>query len=268
MSKRLTTLVTAAVLTAAPVGIVVTASPATAADCTAPKTRLHVSPRPVVVDTTGSQGFDVVLRVSAGGCTVTAVDGSLSTPSRTTTALTLTNAGTVAGVTTYTARVDLTAAQLASADAGTWRVRTATHWAQQQSTSDDAAGESQTEVDEAATATAKVSVVAAANLTADATSSQLKKGRITKGRVLTVQGVLTRADWTSGIYTGYAKQKVDLQFRTAKGRFKKVTSVRTRAGGAFAAAVKVSKDGCYRVVYTGSRTTAPVPSKAECIDVR
>jgi len=52
MSKRLTTLVTAAVLTAAPVGIVVTASPAAAADCTAPKTRLHVSSRPVVLDTT------------------------------------------------------------------------------------------------------------------------------------------------------------------------------------------------------------------------
>lgn len=268
MSKRLTTLLTAAVLTAAPVGAVVAAPPASAADCTAPKTRLHVSPRPVVVDTSGSQGFDVVLRVSANGCTVSAVDGTLTTASRTATPLTLTNAGTAGGVTTYTARVEVTAAGLAAADAGTWRVRTVTRWAKQPSTSDDAARKSRTGADKAVAASAKVPVLAAADLTADATSSQLKQGRIKKGRVLTVKGVLTRADWRSGSYTGYAKQKVDLQFRTPKGRFKTVTGLRTRTGGAFAAAVKVSKDGCYRVVYTGSRTTAPAPSKAECIDVR
>ena len=135
------------------------------------------------------------------------------------------------------------------------------------SPTDDEPGD-ETEDEEPISGSAKVAVVAAADLTADATSSQLRKGRIKKGKALTVKGVLTRADWERATDVGYAKQKVELQFRTPKGSFTKVRTLQTRSGGAFAETVKVSKDGCYRVVFAGSATTAAAPSPAECIDVR
>jgi hypothetical protein len=300
---RLTTLLTAAVLTAAPLGVAVTALPAAAATCTAPQAKAQIGPRTVVVDSTGVAGFDILVAVRANGCTVSAVDATVTSPTKGSADLSLKLVGTVGEVTTYTGGLDLTAAELDNADAGTWRVRTTTHWAGEtvaadddpttddDPADDDPAGDdsgddsgqhgtksggddsddqpgSGTEADEPVIASAKVAVVAAADLTADATSSQLKKGRITKGRSLTVKGVLIRADWEAGRSTGYAKQKVELQFRSPKGSFKEVKALRTTSGGAFAESVKASKDGCYRVVFPGNATTAPVPSKAECIDVR
>lgn len=308
MPMRLPTLLTAAVLTAAPLGVAVTALPAAAATCTAPQAQAEIGPRTVVVDSTGVAGFDILVAVRANGCTVSAVDATVTSPTKGTADLALTLVETVGDVTTYAGGLDLTAAELDNADAGTWRVRTTTHWAGGTATAEDdptgdddsadgdetdddsgtEAGDdsgrhggkggddagsddqpgSETEAEEPVVASAKVAVVAAADLTADATSAQLKKGRISKGRSLTVKGVLTRADWEAGRSTGYAKQKVELQFRTPKGSFKKVKALRTASGGSFAESVKASKDGCYRVVFTGNATTAPVPSKAECIDVR
>jgi hypothetical protein len=310
---RLPTLLAAAVLTAAPLGVAVTALPAAAATCTAPEAKAQIGPRTVVVDTTGGAGFDILVAVRANGCTVSAVDATVTSPTKGTADVTLSLVETVGDLTTYAGGLDFSATDLDNADAGTWRVRTATHWAPDTVASEDDPAEDEpgdepgdddepgndsgsddgtepghgsdqdvtragddsddepgieTEVDEPVIASAKVTVVAAADLTADATSSQLKKGRITKGKALTVKGVLTRADWEAGRHTGYAQQKVELQFRTPKGSFKKVKALQTRRGGSFAETVKVSKDGCFRVVYAGSKTTAPVPSKAGCIDVR
>jgi hypothetical protein len=314
MPMRLTTLLTAAVLTAAPLGVAVTALPAAAATCTSPTAKAQIGPRTVVVDTTGTAGFDILVAVRANGCTVSAVDAIVTSPTKGTADLTLTALGTVGDVTTYAGGLDLTAAELDNADAGTWRVRTATHWAADAAAAaddpaedepgdddgandDDGAGDDdgddsgtepghgsdhqaitagdgsgdepgETDAHEPVIASGKVAVLAAADLTADATSSQLKKGKIRKGKSLTVKGALAHADWDAGSHTGYAKQKVELQFRTPKGGFKKVKELKTGRGGSFAETVKASKDGCYRVVFTGSKTTAPAPSKAECIDVR
>jgi hypothetical protein len=325
MSMRLPTLLTAAVLTAAPLGVALTALPAAAATCTSPVAKAQIAPRTVVLDTAGTAHFDILVAVRANGCTVSAVDATVTSPTKHTTNLSLAAVGTVGDVTTYTGGVDLTAAGLDNADTGTWRVRTATHWASDavadpagdepgdddevgddsgDNSGDDSGSEpgddsgtepgdgsgtepgdgsghqattagadsedepGETEADEPVIASAKVAVLAAADLTADATSSQLKKGRITKGKALTVKGTLLRADWDAASHTGYAKQKVELQFRTAKGGFKKVKELKTGRGGSFAESVKASKDGCYRVVFAGSKTTAPAPSKAECIDVR
>jgi hypothetical protein len=313
MSMRLPTLLTAAVLTAAPLGVAVTALPAAAATCTSPVAKAQIAPRTVVLDTAGTAHFDILVAVRANGCTVSAVDATVTSPTKDTTNVSLAALGTVGDVTTYTGGLDLTAAGLDNADAGTWRVRTATHWASDavadpagdepgdddevgDDSGDDSGSEpgddsgaepgdgsghqattasadsedepGETEADEPVIASAKVAVLAAADLTADATSSQLKKGRITKGKALTVKGTLLRADWDAASHTGYAKQKVELQFRTPKGGFKKVKELKTGRGGSFAESVKASKDGCYRVVFAGSKTTAPAPSKAECIDVR
>jgi len=266
MRLRTTTLVTAALLGTGPVGLA--ALPAAAAACTAPEVvSTAASPRTVVVGSTGTDGFDVRLAVRANGCQVSAVGAVATSPTKTARGLALTAVSTVDDVTTYAGRVDLDAADLDNADAGTWRVRTATQWAGappvEEGSADDA-----TDVDNPLVSTAKVSVVAASQLTADATSAAMKKNKIRKGKAVTVEGALVRADWESADYTGYAKQRVELQFRTTTGSYKKVKSVNTRAGGRFTTTVKATRDGCFRVLYAGSKTTAAAPSTAECLDVR
>ena len=83
-----------------------------------------------------------------------------------------------------------------------------------------------------------------------------------------MKGTLTRARWEAGTSTGYAKQRVEVQFKTPKGTFAKVRTVTTKAGGTYSTSFKAAKDGCYRVVFKGSKGVAPVTSKGECIDVR
>lgn len=309
MSLRFPTLLSAAALAAAPVAVI--ALPASAATCTAPEAYTEAGPRTVVVDTTGTEGFDVLVAVRANGCTVSGVTAVVTSPSKTSADLTLEAVETQGDVTLYAQSVTFTAANLGNDDAGTWRVKTSTTWAEQATADepgdddgdeadepgdddgddgdepgepgddhgddtsaragDDEPGDDEPgddDSDEGITGSGKVQVVAASDLTADATSGSLKKGRIGKGKALTVKGTLTRADWEAGRAVGYAKQKVDLQFRTPKGSYKKVRTLKTGARGTFAESVKVKKDGCYRVVFAGSKTTAAAPSKAECIDVR
>ena len=77
---RLTPLLTAAVLVTAPV--VATAMPASAATCTTPTTRTEVAPRSVVVDTTGTSGFDVRVTVEHHGCAIGPVQALITSPTR------------------------------------------------------------------------------------------------------------------------------------------------------------------------------------------
>ena len=256
---RLTTLLTAALLTAAPVAV--TALPASAETCTAPTTTTSVAPKSVVLDATGTARLNVVVAVEHRGCAIGAVDALLTSPDRSSVKLALVAETGDLTTTYYAGGLDLAAADLDNTDAGTWKVRTSTQWGQ-----DAAAVEAKTE--EAVGSSDKVKVLAAASLTADATSSALKKGKISKGKAITVKGTLSRANWETSGSSGYAKQRVDVQFRTAEGSYKKVKTVRTKSGGAFSTSVKAVKDGCYRVVFRGSKTTAAVVSPGECIDVR
>ena len=209
---------------------------------------------------TGTAGFDVEVAVEHHGCAIGAVQAVVTSPPKASDKLTLIAAAGDATTTFYYGGLDLTAAALDDAEAGTWKVRTSTAWAS------DAAGlEAGGQV---VKGSGKVSVLADADLTADATSAALKNGRISKGKALTVKGTLTRARWETGTSTGYAKQRVEVQFRTPEGTYKKVKNVTTKSGGAFTASVKAVKDGCYRVVFKGSKSVARVSSKGECIDVR
>jgi predicted enzyme related to lactoylglutathione lyase len=255
---RLTPLLTAAMLLAAPVAGI--ALPASAATCTTPTVKTQVAPRTVVVDSSGVTGFDIEVAVEHHGCAIGAVEALVTSPTKGSAKLILSAESGNETTTFYSGGLDLTAAELFDADAGTWKVRTSTAWAQ------DAAGlESEGQVVESS---GKVSVLADADLTADATSAALRKGKISKGKVLTVKGTLTRARWEAGTSTGYAKQRVEVQFRTPKGTYKKVEHVTTRSAGTYVALVKAAKDGCYRVVFEGSKSVAPVASPGECIDVR
>jgi hypothetical protein len=254
---RLTPLLTAAVLVAAPVAV--TALPASAATCTAPTTKTEVAPRTVVVDHTGSSTFDLRVAVQHHGCAIGTVSALVTSPTGGRLELELSpEAGN--RTTFYFGGVELPAAELDDADAGTWKVRSSSSWA-----ADEAGLAGNARV---VSSSAKVSVLADADLTADVTSSALKKGRIAKGRAMSVKGTLTRARWEAGTSTGYAKQRVEVQFRTPNGSYKKLKTVTTKAGGTFSAAVKATKDGCYRVRFGGSKSVAPVSSKGECIDVR
>ena len=257
---RLTSLVAAAVMAAAPIAM--TNVPASAATCTAaPVTKTSVAPKTVVLEATGTARFDVVVAVQHNGCALGAVEALVTSPDRSKMKLTLALGATDETTSYYSAGLDLVAADLDNSDAGTWKVRTSTQWGV-----DAAAVEAKTE--EAVGSSDKVKVLAAAGVTADATSSALKKGKISKGKALTVKGTLTRARWETAVSTGYAKQRVELQFRTANGSYKKVKTIPTKAGGAFSTSVKAVKDGCYRVVFDGSKTTAAALSQGECIDVR
>jgi len=265
MSQRTTGLITTALLTAAP--LAVSALPASAATCTAPEVvTTQVSPRTVVLGATDAAAFVVSVSVRANGCEITGTRAVVTLPTKDSLEQSLTLLSEQDGLSVFAGSVPVSAAALDDDAAGSWKVRTSTSWtAGATPVTTETTG---AEV-EPAEGEGKVAVLRASRVSADATSSALTKGnRIKKGKALTVRGVLRQASWETGTEVGVAKQRVELQFRTAGGSFKKVRSLQTRSGGAFAEAVKVSRDGCFRVVFSGSRTAAPATSPGECIDVR
>ena len=150
------------------------------------------------------------------------------------------------GITTYGVLVGLSPKELYLDDAGRWDVAAQVTWS-----GGVAGGE------------AKVKVVRAARLTANATPEPVKKGK-----TITVTGMLDRANWETGKYTGYTKQKVKLQFQPKGGTWATLKTVTTGSKGKLSTTVKAGKDGCYRYSFAGTSTTATKTSSADCIDVR
>ncbi|GAA1292292.1 hypothetical protein Psi02_49570 [Planotetraspora silvatica] len=112
-------------------------------------------------------------------------------------------------------------------------------------------------------AAATVSIVGLSRLTADATPEPVRKGK-----ALTVTGKLTRANWQTGTYTGYAGQSVNLQFRKS-GTSAYVTkkTVKTDASGNLRTTITASANGFWRYVFAGSSTTVAVTSAADGVVV-
>ena len=103
-----------------------------------------------------------------------------------------------------------------------------------------------------------------ARLTTNATPEPVKKGR-----TITVTGVLSRADWDTNKYAGYAKQKVILQFRKKNSStYTNVKTVTSSATGSLKTTVKASVDGTYRYAFAGTTTTPAVNATGDYIDVR
>ncbi|MFH9110077.1 DUF5707 domain-containing protein [Streptomyces albus] len=104
-------------------------------------------------------------------------------------------------------------------------------------------------------------------LTANAAPEPIKKGK-----TLTITGKLTRANWDTGKYGGYTKQKVTLQTRPASGGSYTSSKTYTSGSGSSAGVVKTtrtaSKDTCYRYTFAGTSTTPSVTSSGDCVDVR
>ncbi|WP_393083031.1 hypothetical protein [Streptomyces sp. LN704] len=104
----------------------------------------------------------------------------------------------------------------------------------------------------------------AAKLTTNATPEPVKKGK-----TLTVKGALTRADWETTKYSGYAGRPVTLQFK-AKGAtaYKTVKTVTSGRAGALTTTVKASADGTYRYLFAGTTTTGTATATGDYVDVK
>lgn len=104
----------------------------------------------------------------------------------------------------------------------------------------------------------------AAALTANASPEPVKKGR-----TITVTGKLSRANWTTGKYAGYANQPVQLQFRKkGSNTYTTLKTVNTSSTGTLKATTKAVSDGYYRFAFAGTTTTGTATAPGDFVDVR
>jgi len=109
-----------------------------------------------------------------------------------------------------------------------------------------------------------VQIKRAAKLTVNASPEPVKKGA-----TITVTGKLSRADWETGTYAGYASQKTTLQFRAKNSTtYSTVKTVTSGTGGALKTTTKATQDGYYRYVFAGTATTGAATAAGDYIDVR
>ena len=101
-------------------------------------------------------------------------------------------------------------------------------------------------------------------LTADATPEP-----VTKGKTITVTGKLSRANWDTNKYAGYASQKVKLQFRKkGSSTYTTVKTITTTSTGTLKTTTKATVDGYFRYSFAGTSTTSAVNATGDFVDVR
>ena len=92
---------------------------------------------------------------------------------------------------------------------------------------------------------------------------------VKKGRTITGTGLLTRANWDTNKYAGYAKQKVILQFRKKNSStYTNVKTVTSSATGSLKTTVKATQDGYFRYRFAGTSTAPAVAAAGDYVDVR
>ncbi|WP_328976276.1 hypothetical protein [Streptomyces canus] len=112
---------------------------------------------------------------------------------------------------------------------------------------------------------ARTKIKRAAKLTANASPEPVKKGK-----TITVTGKLSRANWTTGKYSGYTSQPVKLQFRKkGSNTYTTLKTVKTSSStGALSTTTKAVSDGFYRFVFAGTTTTGSATAPGDFVDVR
>lgn len=104
----------------------------------------------------------------------------------------------------------------------------------------------------------------ASKLTVNASPEPVKKGG-----TLTVTGKLSRANWQTLTYGGYANQSVTLQFRKKNATtYTDVKTVKANSKGDLKTTVKASVDGYYRYSFKGNSATAAVSAAGDYVDVK
>ncbi|WP_369261351.1 hypothetical protein [Streptomyces sp. R35] len=104
----------------------------------------------------------------------------------------------------------------------------------------------------------------AATLTVDASPEPVKKGK-----TITVTGKLSRANWTTGRYAGYATQPVLLQFRKkGSDTYTTLKTVTSSSTGTLKTTTTAGVDGYYRFSFAGTTTTGSVKATGDFVDVQ
>ncbi|MFJ8196742.1 calcium-binding protein [Streptomyces sp. NPDC096152] len=92
---------------------------------------------------------------------------------------------------------------------------------------------------------------------------------VAKGQTLSVTGKLSRANWDSLDYRGYADQPVKLQFRKAGSTtYSTVKTVYTSSTGGLSTTATAAEDGYWRWYFTGTSTTPAVKASGDYVDVQ
>ncbi|WGP13624.1 hypothetical protein [Streptomyces sp. SH5] len=92
---------------------------------------------------------------------------------------------------------------------------------------------------------------------------------VTKGRTITVTGKITRANWDTHTYQGYAGRSVSLQFKaTGSPSYKTVKKATSGKSGALRTTVKATVPGTWRWTYHGNTTSGARSSSGDRVAVR
>ena len=111
---------------------------------------------------------------------------------------------------------------------------------------------------------AQYRVKRASKLTTDATPEP-----VVKGTKLTITGKLTRANWETLKYQGFAGQDVKLQYRKAgAAHYSTVKTVKTGSSGQLSTKVTVTSAGSWRWYFPGTTTTARIVSAGDAVALR
>ncbi|MFJ7995765.1 calcium-binding protein [Streptomyces sp. NPDC096310] len=111
---------------------------------------------------------------------------------------------------------------------------------------------------------AKAKVLRNSKLTVNASPEPVKKNK-----AITVTGALTRANWETYKYGGYAKQPVKLQFkRKGTSTYTTLKSATTDSKGNLRTTTKATADGHFRYFFAGTPTTPAVASAGDYVDVK
>ncbi|MET7981487.1 MULTISPECIES: hypothetical protein [unclassified Streptomyces] len=101
-------------------------------------------------------------------------------------------------------------------------------------------------------------------LTVDAAPEPVKKGKI-----VTVTGALTRANWDTGKYAGYTVQPVKLQFRKKTSTtYTTIKTIKTDSSGKLKTTTTATVDGYFRYSFAGTSTTPAVSAAGDYVDVQ
>ncbi|MFD4111999.1 calcium-binding protein [Streptomyces niveus] len=92
---------------------------------------------------------------------------------------------------------------------------------------------------------------------------------VKKGGTITVTGKLSRANWETGTYKGYATQSVQLQFRKkTSSTYSTIKTVKTSTTGTLKTTTKATVDGYWRWNFAGTSTTPAIIPAGDFVDVK
>ncbi|MFD5817182.1 calcium-binding protein [Streptomyces sp. NPDC127038] len=101
------------------------------------------------------------------------------------------------------------------------------------------------------------------------TTTQATPEPVAKGKTLTVTGALTRADWNTNTYVGFAAQKVSLQFKkSGASTYTTVKTVTTDSAGKLRTTTTANASGTWRWYFAGTGTTSSATASGDGVALK